>query len=156
MSYNSYRTLFWSNRVSMIFLIMHAVLGADCKRPHHRCEPAAQVELRRLQHRAGSRRGQWSHPLVWLRSSCSCLYCLACMVTGSSLLMWLSLFVSLCSPQAIFKDPFRRGGNILVSVGYSSRFTFTLRGHETRARSKRVGEKKGDQKVLLIFFFCFP
>jgi hypothetical protein len=77
------------------------------------------------------------------------------MVTSSSLLMWLSLFVSLCSPQAIFKDPFRRGGNILVSVGYSSRFTFTLRGHETRARSKRVGKKKGDQKVLLIFFFVF-
>lgn len=46
------------------------VAGADGERPHHQCEPAPKMELRWLQHRAGSRRGQRSHPLVWSSSPC--------------------------------------------------------------------------------------
>ena len=149
----------------------HAVVGADGERPHHRSEPASKMELRRLQHWAGSRRGQRSHPLVWSSSPCFYYYFLkikTCMAPCSLLLMWLwlRLFFPLWSPQAIFKDPFRKGDNILVSLCVPSRFT-SLRIHKNGQKVffkkiKTMRKEKRDQKAILtlglydfVFYVCF-
>lgn len=144
----------------------HAVVGADGERPHHRSEPASKMELRRLQHWAGSRRGQRSHPLVWSSSPCFYYYFLkikTCMAPCSLLLMWLwlRLFFPLWSPQAIFKDPFRKGDNILVSLCVPSRFT-SLRIHRNGQKvfflNKEDEEGKEGPKghpYSGIIWFCF-
>ena len=127
------------------YISHRCVVGADGERPHHQCEPAPKMELRWLQHRAGSRRGQRSHPLVWSSSPCCLCSCFSVYLHSTFvllLLMRLRLFISLWSPQAIFKDPFRRGDNILVSLRFSYYFTFRLEAIDT-ARSKKGGRKRG-------------
>lgn len=128
---------------------MHAVVGADGERPHHRSEPAAKMELRRLQHRAGSRRGQRSHPLV--RSSSPFFYLVHCCLPGRSFCFFFNLN---WSPQAIFKDPFRKGNNILVSLCVPSCFTLiSLRSHKKTASFFNIQKKFSLNHVSKSFFF---
>jgi hypothetical protein len=69
--------------------------GADPLRPGDRSQQAAQVELRRLQHGPGPRRGQRGHPVVsvmacqaWMRSFvCFVLFCFTSK-HGTILISW--------------------------------------------------------------------
>lgn len=85
---------------------------------------ASEVELWWIQYWPSPRRGQWSDPLV---SSLSLLlFPIICIDFNN----WLDLDLNICSccwmmkhsPQAIFRDPFRRGNNILVSLKFSMEF----------------------------------
>jgi len=140
----------------MIYSISdHAVVGADGERPHHRSEPAAKMELRRLQHRAGSRRGQRSHPLVWSSSPFFYYFLFkTCMEPCSLLLIWLRLLFFTLKPSSHFQGPVQEGRqhpcNSLICV--PSRFTFLLEVIKTAKKFfliKKMSKEKRDQKTVL-------
>ena len=81
----------------------------DTPRTSDRSIKASQVELRRVQHRSGRWRWQWSHSIV-----CSSIMSIYSKLYEIKTYLILILFCFVYSPQAIFRDPFRRGNNILV------------------------------------------
>lgn len=102
-----------------VWLMYTRFRSADALRPCQWPQPTSKVELWWFEHRPSSRTGQRSDPLVCVRIP---LHCDLCLVKFSSSLSWELDTLLVYSPQAIYRDPFRRGNDILVSLFWYLRF----------------------------------